>query len=170
VLWFTRALRVAPCHLEARANLGLVQQQLGLTGAGPRPLANVWLEGVLAAIHEVPVGSLLALAAVLQAGGWALLLLRKRQRGQGGVLLAAGLLLAVVAARDHLVPPGAAAIVLRDGVRMFAEPHERVGVVATLRAGETIAVLEASPRWARIRRGGDAGWIEAKAFERVALR
>jgi tetratricopeptide (TPR) repeat protein len=170
VLWYQRALRVAPRHFEARANLRLVLQQLGLQEAGPRALAGIWLEGLLARLAAVPAGPLLALAAVLQILGWAVLLLRRRRRGTGGVLLAAGLCLAAVAAWGSLDFAGETAVVLRDGARLCAEPHERAGAVASLKAGETVAVLEASPRWARVRRGGDDGWVESPAFERVAVR
>lgn len=169
VLWYLRALRAAPHHLESRANLRLVRQQLGLADAGDRALVRIALEGALARLTAAGAGTVLALGAALQLAGIALLWLRRR-RGAATVLLAAGLALSLAAAVDALDRPGDAAVVLREGVRLLAEPHERAGALGALKAGETIAVLEASPRWARVRRGADDGWIETRTFARVEMR
>lgn len=169
VLWYERALRVAPQHFEARANLHLVRQQLALVDAGPRALLGVWIEGQFARIGAMSAGPWLAAAALLQGAGWFLWLLRRR-RGAGGLLLVLGFGAAALAMAKDLAASGELAVVLRDGVRLAAEPHERAGAVGNLKAGESIVVLERSPRWARVRRGGDDGWIEARAFETVALR
>lgn len=169
VLWYERALRASPGHFEARANLRLVRQQLGLAAPGERALLRVWLDGAVARLGAAGAGTLLLLGAVLQSGGLLQLWLRRR-RGPALALVGLGLLLSAFAANDSLGTGAATAVVLRDGVRLQAEPHERAGVLGALQAGESIAVLEASPRWARVRRGADEGWVEARVFERIAVR
>jgi hypothetical protein len=124
--------------------------------------------GPLAALERVPPAVLLGAAALLQALGWTGLLLRRRL-GLAAASLATGLLLGGALAVRSLEPRGAEAVVLRDDARVRREPHAEVGIVATLDAGELVRVLASSPRWSRVRRGGDLGWTETENLVPVAF-
>lgn len=167
VLWYERALRVQPMHFESRANLRLVQRQLGLADRAPRALATVAAEAAIAGAVAFGFEPAFVLAGALQLGGL-LLLWRRRRTMVGGTLLALGLACGAVTANFALGPHGERAVVLRDGVRLLAEPHERANAIGVLPPGQTIDVLECSPRWARVRQADSVGWIDARAFERVA--
>ncbi len=164
VLWFRRALRLAPRDFEARANLALVEHQLGRAD-GPLPtLGRTWLDGQLAWLTAIRPGRLLGLAVLLQVIGW-WLALRSRRRAVALVLLLLGLAATAIVALQSLRGPIDQAVILRADVRLLAEPHTRAAARGSLEAGETIEWLEASPRWVRARTGSTTGWIEAAALE-----
>lgn len=162
VLWYERALVVDPMHVEARANLRLVQQQSGLVERVPRALLGDAVDGVVERFGSAKPNAVFALGAAMQCIGIGLVWLRRRRAVGLLVLLVGGVVTGATALRT-LGERGEKAVVMVAGTRVLAEPHERTNAVGVLQAGQTIEVLERSPRWARVRVGDGTGWVSAAA-------
>lgn len=169
-LWYERTLVQRPLHVEARANLRLLRQELGLEGREPRTLLATAIVGLSERVAALGPQPLLAAGAVSHfAGLCGLFLAARRRRALGGVLLVLGLAFGVTGATLAIAGRGERAIVLVAGTRVLQEPHERAATAGALLPGARIAVLESSPRWARVRSGEVVGWVDARAFTKVAL-
>ena len=174
-MWYRRGLAFDPGAIETRANLGLVERQLGLdTSSKGRTLGTTWLEGVGARVAALPGAGLLLLAVLLQTAGIVGLalagrrVLRPRWTGPALAAFVTGAGLAIVPIRDALRPHGAGAVVIRADARLMNEPHRNAAPIAVLPLGATLEIVESSSRWARVVRGSDSGWTEQRNLEPLA--
>jgi tetratricopeptide (TPR) repeat protein len=153
ILHYRQALRRAPRHRAALANLALAEHQLGLE---PTPSSAV--ESFTP--RELGIaGALVTLAAV--AGFVALR--RRRWRVACCAVALGGLVLAGLAVRAHVAPPRQGVVLVPDAP-LRADPHAEATVAMRLRAGELVTIDESSERWARVTAGRRSGWAERSAL------
>lgn len=163
VLWYERALAVDPMRLEARANLRLVRQQLGLVEREQRALLGLAVGGVVEDLEAVGPRPVLVLGAVLQFAGL-LWIASRRRRGIAVAVLVLGVGASGFGAFWAWGESGERAVVRIAGSRFVAEPHERSSAVGALVVGEVVEVMESSPRWARVRQRDVVGWVETRSL------
>jgi len=142
------AVAAAVAVAEARAGLAP-------GGSAPPPAA---LESRVA---------LLAALFLVQCCGLVWFLRRRARARVAGLVLAVAALGAAVATGTRLTAPTAAAVVVAPGQVLRAEPHPASPAGAVLAAGEGVAVLQASDRWARVRARDGEGWVPTQALGRV---
>lgn len=157
IVAFRRALRAAPRDARALFNLEFAERELGVAPSS-RP------RGAFTA-KEVA-----ALGAVLASVGVALLLTSRRRRPLqivGITLVLAALGCGAWAAHATWFAEDGEAVVVADEITVRVDPHAEVAVLARLRAGETVAVVEMTDRWVRLVHPSASGWTERQGVEPV---
>ena len=159
---YERAVRLAPRDSDIRENLDLTRRRLLL---GEKYRIERPSDLIVRARDVLRFDEWILAAAV----GFALLLialsLRTRSRGGWrltaclGLLLLAGSLTAALAQRAALYS-GRQAVVIRRNMPLYSLPSETATKIqGRLKEGREIQVEETRLGWARIRSGGEEGWV-----------
>jgi tetratricopeptide (TPR) repeat protein len=168
--WYAAALREAPRHGDARANLEFAREELGLPPAD---------EGSLAAAFRRAAGSLSRAEAawgVLAASllFFTLLVVEALRGGRlwRGLALGSGLL-ALAAAVPWVHAEATAGgdphvAIGTPSVSLRAEPRTDLPVVATVEAGGVVERIDALGGWLRVETpDGERGWAPAEELFRL---
>jgi len=155
VLLYRRALLRLPRDREARVNLRLAEQRLGLEPTGDRSADLAFLEAI-------PPGALLFCVVGLQTAGLLGLLLLRRRSARAGMALLVLLSLpgALRLVRTRWLPAPREGVVLAEEIGLRPEPHAGLAVLLELEAGETVRIEELSDRWVKVVHPRGSGWTE----------
>ena len=162
---YERAVRLAPRNSDIQENLNLTRRKLllGEKYRIERPSdLIVWTRDILRYdewILTAAVGFVLFLIALglrpRFRRGWRL------TAGLGGLLLAGALTAAL--AQGTALYSGQQAVVVRRNAPVYSLPSETATTVQSrLKAGREVHVEETRLGWARIRSGGEEGWVRER--------
>ncbi|MFN0204769.1 MAG: SH3 domain-containing protein [Planctomycetota bacterium] len=156
-LYYKRALKREPRDAQTEFNLRLAQKRLAMAPPAPEDFITT----VRRFIENRSASELLITASLLEAGGLLVIIfLRKRRAGvvAGIVILAAAGACGYVYIQKVYGEPKTEGLVLASEVKIFSEPRDDLPVLLTLKAGEAVAIEEASDRWVRVRYENRRGW------------
>lgn len=159
---YRSALRYRPRDRALRFNLRLAEERLGLHHLAPPSLLCSFREG----FGRLTAWEWLLLGVLLQATGLLarLLCFRRGLRSAAVIVLLLGLFAAGRGVQVRFFPGPPEAVILEHEAGLHAGPLRTLPVTARVRGGDTVRILEASDRWARVEGAGREGWIDCSTL------
>lgn len=168
--WYSAALRAAPRHADARANLEFAREELGLSPADEGSLATAMhraagsLSRGEAAAGVLAASLLLCAALVVEA-------LRGGRLWRGVAVASAVLALTAAVPWVHAEAAAGGDPYLAIGtpsVSLRAEPRAELPVIATVEAAGVVERIDALGSWLRVETAaGERGWAPAEELFRL---
>ena len=170
IVWFERALRLAPGDEDIRANLRFANQVKKDQESAED--TNVIWNFLVAVFHYPSLNSLavvfsLALTGVMGLSLWRLW--RRPFTGFVGLLVGAGVVLVgsagVLASRAYIQAQLVEAVVIQDQTQARSGPDEAQTEVFTVHEGTKVRVVRQEGAWLLVRlANGVGGWMPAQAL------